>query len=164
MLADSRKKVIELGLRRLLKCRKTANQQEIREFKLPSLNFYAEDYIDMIDRQSTTITEPLLTKCISNEELEEMILDIPAEIEILKYPCHTQAVERCIKLVTEASVTVCGNTARDEFMHELLLALVCQYSRQKVNIFKFLKKIIHKSANKGGRAVELDMQLPPRVK
>ncbi|KAK4871690.1 hypothetical protein RN001_015814 [Aquatica leii] len=38
------------------------------------------------------------------------------EIEILKFPCHTQAVERCIKLVTEASSLVCGAEARDGFI------------------------------------------------
>ncbi|CAH1100856.1 unnamed protein product [Psylliodes chrysocephalus] len=94
MLADSRKSVRELGLRRLLKCRTTAGQQEIREFKLPAFKFDAENYIDMIDWHSTTITEPPLTKCISNKELKEMILDVSTEIQILKYPCHTQAVER----------------------------------------------------------------------
>ncbi|KAK4875539.1 hypothetical protein RN001_011961 [Aquatica leii] len=43
-----------------------------------------------------------------------MIAKVPEEIEILKFPCHTQAVERCIKLVTEASSLVCGAEARDE--------------------------------------------------
>jgi hypothetical protein len=34
----------------------------------------------------------------------------------LELPCHTQAVERCIKLVTEASAAVCGTAARDGFI------------------------------------------------
>ena len=34
-------------------------------------------------------------------------------LEFEKLPCHTQAVERCIKLVTEASIAVCGAAARD---------------------------------------------------
>ncbi|KAK4879050.1 hypothetical protein RN001_004865 [Aquatica leii] len=45
-----------------------------------------------------------------------MIAKVPEEIEILKFPCHTQAVERCIKLVTEASSLVCGAEARDGFI------------------------------------------------
>lgn len=32
-----------------------------------------------------------------------------------KYPCHTQSMERCVKLVTEASVSVCGAEANDDF-------------------------------------------------
>jgi len=33
-------------------------------------------------------------------------------IEFTKYPCHTQAVKICGKLVTEASAAVCGPKAR----------------------------------------------------
>ena len=34
------------------------------------------------------------------------------------YPCHTQAVERTIKLVTEAASLVIGQEARDGFMRQ----------------------------------------------
>ena len=33
-----------------------------------------------------------------------------------KYPCYTQAVECCIKLVTEAFASVCGTLERDGFI------------------------------------------------
>lgn len=33
-----------------------------------------------------------------------------------RYTCHTQAVERMVKLVTESSLAVCGATARDGFL------------------------------------------------
>ena len=36
-----------------------------------------------------------------------------ADIVVPKYPCHTQVVERCVKIVTEASKSVCGFEARD---------------------------------------------------
>ncbi|CAG9837210.1 unnamed protein product [Diabrotica balteata] len=65
-----------------------------------------------------------------------MILDVPAEIEILKYPCHTQAVERCIKLVTEASVAVCGNTAGDGFISERIA------SRASLSVFETKSKYL----------------------
>ncbi|ESN92944.1 hypothetical protein HELRODRAFT_165085 [Helobdella robusta] len=52
--------------------------------------------------------------------LEQMIMDIPNNIEFLKLPCHTQAVERMIKLVTEASLSVCGEKARDGFIRTKL--------------------------------------------
>jgi len=32
------------------------------------------------------------------------------------FPCHTQAVERAVKLVTDASTAVCGESARDGFI------------------------------------------------
>lgn len=71
---------------------------------------------DLIDWQSVTVTEPPLTRDIPNETLKEMILNNINEINILQYPCHTQAVERCVKLVTEASASVCGPESRDGFI------------------------------------------------
>jgi len=32
------------------------------------------------------------------------------------FPCHTQSVERSVKLVTDASIAVCGESARDGFI------------------------------------------------
>lgn len=115
MITDDKKHVRELGLRRILKCRNTQND-EIREFKVPKLNFEAHSYMDLIDWQSVTVTEPPLTRDIPNETLKEMILIVSNEINILQYPCHTQAVERCVKLVTEASASVCGPESRDGFI------------------------------------------------
>jgi len=39
--------------------------------------------------------------------------DLPV-INFPKYPCHTQAVERCVKLVPEAASLVCGHNAEKE--------------------------------------------------
>ena len=52
-----------------------------------------------------------------------MILEVPDEIDIVKYPCNTQAVERCIKLVTEASAAVCGHDARDGFIRSRIASI-----------------------------------------
>ncbi|KAK4887848.1 hypothetical protein RN001_004119 [Aquatica leii] len=116
MLGDVWKHVRELGLRRILRCRQMKAKENIREFKIPTLNFEADDYIDLIDWQSISLTEPPLTVSISDNDLNAMILDVPDEIRILKYPCHSQAVERNVKLVTKASAAVCGNEARDGFI------------------------------------------------
>ena len=50
---------------------------------------------------------------LSNDELNHF-RDLPLT---LNYPNHTQCVERCIKLVTEASSSVYGFEARDGFIH-----------------------------------------------
>ncbi|ESN92993.1 hypothetical protein HELRODRAFT_165143 [Helobdella robusta] len=121
MLADEQKHIRELALRRILKCRANdATLNTVRVFKVPKLNFDAINYYDMIDWHATEITEPPLTKDITTEALEQMIMDIPNNIEFLKLPCHTQAVERMIKLVTEASLSVCGEKARDGFIRTKL--------------------------------------------
>lgn len=113
MLADDRKHIRELALRRILQSRVPRYDNQIRDFKVPKLNFDATDYTELIDWQSDKVTEPPLTKSISEADLRRMIVNIPETIEILNFSCHTQAVERHIKMVTEASTLVCRNTSRD---------------------------------------------------
>jgi hypothetical protein len=41
-------------------------------------------------------------------------------IEFERFPCTTQSVERCVKMVTEASLAVCGHLSRDGFIRARL--------------------------------------------
>ena len=117
MLTDVRPNIHELGLRRILKARKN-KLPSVRVFKIPSLNLSAKDYIDLIDWHATgTINEPPLTFGISEEELLQFIKQ--KETPSVTFPrllCHTQAVERCVKMVTEASGAVCGADRRDGYI------------------------------------------------
>ncbi|GBM96139.1 hypothetical protein AVEN_44796-1 [Araneus ventricosus] len=107
----------ELVLRRTLNCRQIIKvERTFHEFYIPTLNFKADDYVHLFDWHSVTLTEPPLTVSISDNELKEMILDIPVEIDILRFLCYLQAVEHCVKLVTEASAAMCGSDARDGFI------------------------------------------------
>jgi hypothetical protein len=137
MLTDERKHIRELGLRRILKARtivklpkrttkkrKSTKTTAIREFAIPKLNFEATDYVDLINWQECNITEPPLTKHISDEDLKFLVGSGEATpvLDFPQFPCHTQAVERCVKLVTEASAAVCGAPARDGFIRARLEA------------------------------------------
>ena len=52
-----------------------------------------------------------------------------------KYPCHTQSVERTVKIVTEASQAVCGQLNRDGFIHSRLEGRrIMPFSTQRQNI------------------------------
>ena len=121
MITDDRRHVRELGLRRIMRAR--ANKQPkrpkngIRVFQVPTFNMDAEDYIELIDWQSGTVTEPPVTKLLSDNELESFVSSGETPIiEFPRFPCHTQAVERCAKNVTEASKAVMGQEARDGFI------------------------------------------------
>lgn len=117
MLTDDRQHVRELSLRRILKAREVKTKG-IRQFKLPSLNFDAGDYINLIDWQNIKVTEPPITSNISTEDLKQFINSSATPmVDFPKFPCHTQAVERCVKLVTEAAKSVIGSVARDGFIH-----------------------------------------------
>ena len=90
--------------------------QDMRPFKVPTINFNAGSYVDMIDWTSTrAIFEPPLTKHLTNDELQKCI-DVPLEVPF--YPCHTQAVERAVKMVTEASASVIGEEERDGLIRQ----------------------------------------------
>ena len=77
MITDDRRHVRELGLRRIMRAR--ANKQPkrpkngIRVFQVPTFNMDAEDYIELIDWQSGTVTEPPVTKLLSDNELESFV-------------------------------------------------------------------------------------------
>ena len=93
----------------------------VRVFKVPSLNFEAEDYTSIIDWYKESITEPPVTMRIGDETFLRIIQeDVSPSFGFSSYPCHTQAVERHIKLVTEASAAVCGKESRDGFIQARL--------------------------------------------
>jgi hypothetical protein len=124
MITDEKKHVHELGLRRILKARSQCIAgSSIRIFTIPEINFDAEDYTQLINWQLGHITEPPLTVNISDDVIITFVASKESPlIQFPRFPCHTQAVERCVKLLTEASATVCGNISRDGFIRARLKA------------------------------------------
>lgn len=120
---DKRRYVRELGLRRILKARKNVKGKTIRNFRVPTLDFTAIDYVDMIQWNACNVTPPPLLKNVTDEEIGELIkTGRPLMSDFNMFPCHTQTVERCVKLVTEASQSVCGTEARDGYIRSTLLS------------------------------------------
>ena len=111
MINDESSNIIQLGWRQIKKARKQFKRKTIRTFQILDLNFEAEMYFDMINWQKVNLTEPSLTHSISDDEINHLI--IPKEKKNFPHlPCNTQAVERCVKLVTGASSLVCGQNSR----------------------------------------------------
>lgn len=117
-----------------------ARQQEIenslRKFRSPQLNFSCESYTQLIDYDNAQYFNPPILK--DYEFTEDQIVDLASK-RILEHdfgeylkdmPCHTQAVERSVKLVTEASQRVCGHEARNGFIFNTL------YSRRLMPKFE----------------------------
>ena len=96
----------------------------VREFRVPSLNFEAKDYTELVEWQQIDRYEPPLTKHISDDEISACVKsqDVARICELAKFPCHTQATERCVRLVTEASAAVCGETSRDGFIRARIMS------------------------------------------
>ena len=74
---------------------------------MPTFDFNAIDYVGMIKWIVFNVTPPPLLRNVPDDKIEEMIkTGIPLIPDFNKFPCHTQAVERCVKLVTEAIAKV----------------------------------------------------------
>jgi hypothetical protein len=119
MLQDERNHIRELAWRKIKNARRDYKGKSIRTYIIPDLNFEADEYMSLINWQQSVVTEPPLTKTFSDDQIDDFInqqhrLDIP------KFPCHTQAVERCIKLVTDASLAVCGEHKRDGYIRSII--------------------------------------------
>jgi hypothetical protein len=119
MLQDERNHIRELAWRKIKKARRDSKEKSIRTYKIPDLNFEADEYISLINWQHSIVTEPPLTKTFSDDQIDDFIKE-QHRLDIPKFPCHTQAVERCIKLVTEASLAVCGEHKRDGYIRSII--------------------------------------------
>ena len=92
-----------------------------RIYKAPTLNFAATSYVDLIDWNSTTVTESIITASLSS-----LSLNLLRENKLIlpPYPSHTQSVERVIREITDVSAKCVGQEKR----HGMLLA---RYSGRK---------------------------------
>ena len=71
----------------------------------------------MIDWSELAITELPVVNAMTDTELWQFIrMDETPTILFPKFPCHTQAVERLVKVVTEESKNACGPNSRDSFI------------------------------------------------
>ena len=110
MVADEDREHRTEAIRHIRAARdKGKHEQEVRSFSLPTINFNAQRYTDLIDWAAEDVTEPPLLRDLSDSELCEISA---APLQIPAYPVHTQAVERAVRDVTEASSRVVGEEAR----------------------------------------------------
>lgn len=110
MLADSDEIIRSRAVDVILRLRQKASSCEVRQFRVPSIDYEATNYVDLIDWKD--VHEPPVTKGLSDEDIAKLRI-VPLTLD---YKNHTQGVERCIKLVTDASTAVYGFEARDGFI------------------------------------------------
>lgn len=144
MLFDDRYHIRELALRSIIKAREAESTTKHRIFKPPKINFSATDYTDIIVWNECRVTAPPVLRHISNDDLQIMAKD--KNLNIVDFPCHTQSVERCVKLVTEASQSVTNATSRDGFIRTRLQSRgkMPNFGHKKSLNFKCMSFIIYK--------------------
>ena len=108
--------------------------RSIREVHVPSLKYQANSYHTMIDWKKELKSEPPFIASLTDEEVT-MVLITPLKVPM--WLNNTQAVERGIKLVTEASTVVTGQEERDGFIR------VKMHSRDIMPMFNTKKDYNH---------------------
>lgn len=116
MVHDNRENIRKLAYQRILNARKNSDNL-LRKFKVPRINFDALEYFEIIHWKEVERTDPPVLQIFSNEEILSMMeaKTVPCG-KYTHIPCHTQSVERAVKLVTEASSHVCNSEERDKYI------------------------------------------------
>lgn len=114
MLVDENQTIRQRSIDLIIKARRKTHQG-VRKFYKPTPNYKARTYYEMVNlNNNANLFEPPLLIGISNEKLYECVNThqnfVAAMIENI--PCHTQAVERVIRSVSEASHSVFGEENR----------------------------------------------------
>lgn len=118
MLKDSRQVIRRLALKRILRAR----EEDIpnRKYQVPEIRLQATSYEELIDWQTTPRLEPVLTKHISTAQISTWLSSTTdVDVDIQPFPCHNQASERLVKIVTESASKVYGHDRRDGYIRVL---------------------------------------------
>lgn len=108
----------------------------IRKFVIPPLQWTAEVWWEMIDWTEIKLYEPEILRRIDLEQLE---MAISQPLSFPNFPCHSQSVERTVKLVTEAASQVCGQENR----HSRIISVLA--SRKARKSFESKKQYSYKT-------------------
>ena len=92
--------------------------------------------IDLHPSVGDCTTESPLLKDFSNEELQKFA-ENPL---VVRVPCLSQAVERCIKLVSEASKQVYGKESRNGYIRATIKSRKIMPAYKSKQDFNFLQE------------------------
>ena len=123
MLADNDYNVCLLAVNKILSIRVSKKnldnvgcdeEVDVKKFIIPKINTNAKTYYSLSSLSLKDMHEPPALKHILNKEIEAF----QQHKRNLEHPCHNQAVERHIKLVSEASAAVAGFKNRDGLIRQ----------------------------------------------
>ncbi|GBL93833.1 hypothetical protein AVEN_153603-1 [Araneus ventricosus] len=142
MLVDKREHIWELGHRRILKARQIVPKKKtVRNFVPPKIKFQAYDCIEIINWNSCVMYPPPMLRDLSEDDIKSLINSETTPIREIQVSLSHQAVERCIKLVTEASNKVCGHEVKDSYIRATMMSRSIMPNFSKKSDFKCLVNI-----------------------
>ena len=138
MATDKRPHIRQIVLRRVLAAR-SSNETDTTPitFKVPLLNFEAQDYPELINWSSNKRVDPPMFRSFQSTQLEEN-LHTSDMLQLKLFPCQTHAVERGIKLATESCAAVC-EPQRDGFVRARIASRSAMKVFNKKSDFSVIK-------------------------
>lgn len=120
MIVDEDEIIRREGYQKIINIRKGSTEYyllgDVRVFKTPKLQFIndisSNHYSQMIDWDNQNIYEPPYTQNLSLDQLE-MYKESQAILDVPNLPCHSQATEFCVQLVSDAVKRVVGHESQD---------------------------------------------------
>ena len=83
----------------------SSRKDVVRQFKVPKINVEATHFCELTNLDSNKdISQPPTVMDLDDTSIAQML----TKPLVLQHPCHNQAVERHVKLVTEAASVVTG--------------------------------------------------------
>ncbi|KAG7168467.1 hypothetical protein Hamer_G002532, partial [Homarus americanus] len=113
--AKKREQIREREQRKKMKSEEAIQREEelcqdvYHFFDIPPINVNATKLSELVDL-SLEVLEPPLTTSLTSQELRNL-KETPMQVP--KWPSHTQSVERCVKMVTEAAGHVYSHERRE---------------------------------------------------
>jgi len=114
MLMDDEPNIRKNAVDKVKFCRINSSAT-LRSFKVPQVNFFASSYLELSDMSNSVVSEPPIVRHIQTDHLENLWCDLKFQKQF-GFPCHNQAVERHVKITSEAASSVIGNQRRDGYI------------------------------------------------
>ena len=115
MVNDKNDRIRQKAVEKIISLRKNVPSEEVRKFKIPTINFKAKNYIEMVGFDEITSPPPLLGD-FSDEDLAygaNGVFELPVEA----IPCHSINNERLVQASAQAVKYPVG----EDRVHERLL-------------------------------------------
>lgn len=116
-LASDNKVERYIAVYKILKIRKRAVEESVRRFTVPQINYKAMKWMDIAVADPKD-TEPPFTLNMSENDLKSFI---NSPLQVPKYKCHTQMVERAVKEITRVSANVIDPDKRSSMVKATLV-------------------------------------------
>ncbi len=137
----SQKKTYRIdAVEKIMKVRQRAPSSRIRLFTVPKINFQAKSWKNIAEPNNLNLMEPPFTMSMNENELLSVIA---SPLNVPKFKCHTQMVERAVKEVTRVSSKIINHDERNAMIKATLL------SRSNFPKFDSLKDHQTKNRNAG---------------